>query len=90
MLAAALAALAAIAYFKFAVLPVLDQRYSVRGFWRAHAQQIEGADTCVKDVRRDWAYGLNYYAGRRSAGMRRNSRSRQVQSCRDGRLTLVP
>jgi len=62
MLAAALASLAAIAYFKFAVLPVLDQRYSVRAFWSANASQIEGA--CLKDVRRDWVYGLNYYAGR--------------------------
>ena len=32
MIAAALATLAAIAYFKFALLPVLDQRYSVRAF----------------------------------------------------------
>jgi len=63
MLAAALAALAAIAYFKIAVLPVLDQRYSVRGFWRAHAQQLEAVDICVNGVRRDWVYGLNYYAG---------------------------
>jgi 4-amino-4-deoxy-L-arabinose transferase-like glycosyltransferase len=62
MLAAALAGLAAIGYFKFAVLPVLDQRYSVRGFWNANASQIESA--CIKDVRRDWVYGLNYYAGR--------------------------
>ncbi len=66
MLAAALAALAAIAYFKITVLPVLDQRYSVRAFWRANESQIQSA--CVKnigrDVRRDWAYGLNYYAGR--------------------------
>ena len=62
MIAATLASLAAIAYFKFAVLPVLDQRYSVRAFWNANASRIESA--CLKDVRRDWAYGLNYYAGR--------------------------
>ncbi|MCU1338539.1 MAG: glycosyl transferase, family 39 [Bryobacterales bacterium] len=61
MLAAALSAVAAIAYFKIAVLPVLDQRYSVREFWRANAAEIQSA--CVKDVRREWAYGLNYYAG---------------------------
>ena len=62
MLAAALATLAAIVYFKIAVLPVLDQQYSVRGFWRTHAQQLDAA--CVKGVRREWVYGLNYYAGR--------------------------
>ncbi len=62
MLAAALSALAAILYFKISLLPVLDERYSVRGFVRAHAAQIQTA--CLDDVRRDWAYGLNYYAGR--------------------------
>jgi len=62
ILGAALATLAAIAYFKIALLPVLDQRYSVRGFWRENSGQI-ASDACVKDVRRDWVYGLNYYAG---------------------------
>ena len=62
MLAAALSALAAIVYFKIAVLPALDRTYSVREFWRANASRIEHA--CLEDVRRDWAYGLNYYAGR--------------------------
>jgi hypothetical protein len=61
MLAAALSALAAVAYFKIAVLPVLDQRYSVREFWRTNAAHIE--NPCVQNVRRDWIYGLNYYAG---------------------------
>jgi 4-amino-4-deoxy-L-arabinose transferase-like glycosyltransferase len=62
MIAAALATLGAIGYLKFTLLPVLDQSYSVRGFWRANASQIEQG--CLKDVRRDWTYGLNYYAGR--------------------------
>jgi len=62
VLAAALSTIAAIAYFKIAVLPELDQRYSVRPFWRANAAQIESA--CLQDVRRDWVYGLNYYAAR--------------------------
>jgi len=62
VLAAALSTIAAIAYFKIAVLPELDQRYSVRPFWRANASQIESA--CLQDVRRDWVYGLNYYAAR--------------------------
>ena len=88
MLAATLAALAAIGYFKIAVLPVLDQRYSVRGFWRAHAQQLEAVDICVKDVRRDWVYGLNYYAGR---PLPECPGSPQVQVVvRDGQLQLGP
>jgi hypothetical protein len=64
MIAATLATLAAIGYLKFAVLPVLDQRYSVRAFWQANARHIEAAESCLNNVRRDWAYGLNYYAGR--------------------------
>ncbi|HEY2845907.1 MAG TPA: glycosyltransferase family 39 protein [Bryobacteraceae bacterium] len=63
VLAGSLAALAAIVYFKIALLPVLDQRYSVRAFWRANAAQIENG-ACVSEVRRDWMYGLNYYARR--------------------------
>ena len=62
MLGAALATLAAIAYVKIALLPVLDQRYSVRAFWRENSARI-GDDACVKDVSRVWVYGLNYYAG---------------------------
>ncbi len=88
MIAATLAALAAVGYFKLSVLPVLDQRYSVRAFWRANATQIEGA--CIKDIKdvpRHWVYGLNYYAGRAlpectGAGV-------QVL-VRDGRLQLGP
>jgi 4-amino-4-deoxy-L-arabinose transferase len=75
VLAAALSTIAAIAYFKMAVLPELDQRYSARPFWRANAAQIESA--CLQDVRRDWVYGLNYYAGRAlpecSATLRQNA-----------------
>jgi hypothetical protein len=88
MLAAALASLAAIAYFKVAVLPVLDQRYSVRGFWRANESQIENA--CLKDVRRDWTYGLNYYAGRPLPECSGAAPQVMVQiSVRDGQLTVI-
>jgi len=90
MLAATLATLAAIAYFKIAVLPVLDERYSVRGFWRAHAQQLEAADICVKDVRRDWVYGLNYYAGRPLPECIGTEPQTGVQiGVRDGQLKLI-
>jgi hypothetical protein len=85
MITATLATLAAIGYFKFAVLPVLDQRYSVRGFWTAHAPQIESA--CIKDVRRNWTYGLNYYA-RRVLPECPGSQVQVVE--RDGQLQMGP
>ena len=89
MIAATLATLAAIAYFKFAVLPVLDQRYSVRAFWNENASQIEGA--CIKDVRRDWIYGLNYYAGRALSECPRPQVQPQVQVVVvNGQLQLGP
>ena len=46
---------------KLRVFPALDQGVSVRTFWAEHRTEIEGA--CVEqNVRRDWQYGLNYYA----------------------------
>jgi 4-amino-4-deoxy-L-arabinose transferase-like glycosyltransferase len=84
MIAASLATLAAIGYFKLTVLPALDQRYSVRAFWRANAAQIEEA--CLQDVRRDWAYGLNYYAGRPLPEC--PGAALQI-AVRDGQLTVI-
>jgi 4-amino-4-deoxy-L-arabinose transferase-like glycosyltransferase len=85
IIAATLASLAAVAYFKFAVLPVLDQRYSVRGFWRANAAQIESA-ACLKDVRREWVYGLNYYTGH---PLPECSGTMPQIAVRDGQLTMT-
>jgi 4-amino-4-deoxy-L-arabinose transferase-like glycosyltransferase len=83
ILAAALSALAAIVYFRITVLPVLDQRYSVRAFWRANAADIQTA--CLKNVRREWVYGLNYYAARALPECAGTGRQIVV---RDGRLQL--
>jgi len=89
MIAAIFAALAAIGYFKFAVLPVLDQRYSVRGFWTIHAQQLEAVNVCIKDVRREWVYGLNYYVGRPLPECSGSQAQPQTQVVvRDGQLQL--
>ena len=85
MLAATLAALAAIAYFKIALLPVLDQRYSVRAFWRDECRSSSKPRCRIKDVRRDWAYGLNYYAGR---PLPECSGSAPQIVVRDGQLTM--
>jgi len=92
MVAATLAALVAIAYFKIAVLPVLDQRYSVRGFWRENVGRIEAGagGVCLKDVRRDWVYGLNYYAGHPLPECTGAEPQTFVQiGTRDGRLQVI-
>jgi 4-amino-4-deoxy-L-arabinose transferase-like glycosyltransferase len=52
----------ATAYVKGVTFAEIDQRVSVRGFWRAH--QMEAASACWENVRREWVYGLNYYADR--------------------------
>ena len=61
ILTASMAVLAGMTYIKIEMLPILDERVSVRRFWRVH--QAQGAHACVQDIRRDWEYGLNYYAG---------------------------
>lgn len=61
ILAAGMAVVFGVAYFKGAAFPELDDRVSVRGFWRTHAAQTAGA--CLDDIGRTWEYGLNYYAG---------------------------
>jgi len=59
----ALAAAIGIVYLKVKAFPALDQRVSVRAFWRAHSDAISNA--CIADgVRRQWHYGLDYYAAR--------------------------
>lgn len=60
-LVVALAALACVAYLKAVALPVIDRRVSVRAFWREHGNPT----ACLGGVKRDWEYGLNYYAERR-------------------------
>lgn len=62
MAAVGVAVLLGVAYFKRVTFPVLDQEVSVRGFWRAHGGQLD--HSCLDPlVRREWQYGLNYYAG---------------------------
>jgi hypothetical protein len=56
-----IAIIAAVTYLKIETFPILEERVSVRGFWRAN--QSQAANACLDNVRRDWEYGLNYYAG---------------------------
>jgi 4-amino-4-deoxy-L-arabinose transferase-like glycosyltransferase len=85
VLGTALATVAALLYLKSAAFPVMDDRVSVRGFWRAN--ETEAASACPDEVPRALEYGLNYYAGH------------PLQPCdgaspritmKDGRLTLEP
>jgi len=62
ILAGGMAVVFGAAYFKGAAFPELDDRVSVRGFWRAHGPEASGA--CLEGVGRGWEYGLNYYAER--------------------------
>ncbi len=85
MLVAGMAVVFGVAYFKGAAFPELDDRVSVRGFWRTHNKDTAGA--CNDNVRRDWEYGLNYYAGRPFHACSEGETPRIVVV--DGRLTVV-
>jgi 4-amino-4-deoxy-L-arabinose transferase-like glycosyltransferase len=53
----------AVTWLKGPTFLQLDQRVSARAFWRAHSPEIQ--NSCMGDeIRRDWQYELNYYAGR--------------------------
>lgn len=89
MLAAGLAIMFGLAYVKGKIFPVLDERVSVRRFWRMNADRA--ARACVEPgLRRDWIYGLNHYAGRPlplcEAG---STGARPRLSAPDGRLALI-
>jgi hypothetical protein len=58
-LVVALAALGCVGYLKATALPAIDRKISVRAFW---AEKGDPA-ACLAGVKRDWEYGLNYYAG---------------------------
>ncbi len=85
ILAAGMTVVFAMAYVKGSVFPELDQRVSVRGFWRAHRADVAGA--CVDNIRRDWEYGLNYYAGRALPACSSQQSTRIAQE--NGKLALT-
>jgi 4-amino-4-deoxy-L-arabinose transferase-like glycosyltransferase len=85
MLAAGMAVVFGVAYFKGAAFPELDDRVSVRGFWRTHGR--EAAEACLDGVGRNWEYGLNYYAGRPFHACLSGETPRIAVV--DGRLTVV-
>ena len=62
VLTVAAGAALAITSLKVVVAPELDRSVSARAIWRQVGGQSQ--DVCVGDLKRDWIYGLNYYAGR--------------------------
>jgi uncharacterized membrane protein len=58
-LVVAVASVASVAYLKSTAFPVMDQRVSVRAFWRAHP---EARGACAANVKREVVYGLSYYS----------------------------
>jgi len=78
------AVLCGVTYEKWKTYPVLDERVSVRGFWRAGQPQAGSA--CVDGVRREWEYGLNYYAGHALPECDSAPRARII--VKDGKLAL--
>lgn len=61
VIAIALVAGGSAAFLKWKIYPVLDRQVSVRAFWRDIAPRSQ--DVCLDEsVRRDWVYGLDYYA----------------------------
>lgn len=76
----------AVTYLKIETFPILDERVSVRVFWRAN--QSQAANACLENVRRDWEYGLNYYAGHPLPACG-DDQARPRITVRDRRLVLV-
>lgn len=70
-------------YVKWKAFPALDDRVSVRQFWRANASPT----VCIADgVRREWRYGLDYYAARELPACSPTSAPKIVE--RDARLRI--
>lgn len=88
MIAAGMAILFGVAYFKGHTLPALDRDVSVRGFWREHRDEI--ADVCIgENVRREWIYGLNYYADGPLPDCATFEKPKAIV-VRDGHLAVIP
>jgi hypothetical protein len=53
-------------YLKAALYPALDRNASARALWQLLAKDPRGV--CDAGTRRDWVYGLNFYAGHAMSG----------------------
>ncbi len=75
-LVVAIAAVVSVLYLKSSAFPVMDERVSVRAFWRAHP---EARGACAGDVKRDVVYGLSYYSGQPVVPCEEDERPRIVR-----------
>jgi 4-amino-4-deoxy-L-arabinose transferase-like glycosyltransferase len=75
-----------VAYLKAVTAPVLDRQVSARSMWRQVALRAD--DVCLGDLRRDWVYGLNYYASRALPSCKNVPKPLAIVSL-DGRMVAV-
>ncbi len=85
LLTVAVAVVVGVTYMKLTTFPILDERVSVRWFWRAN--RVETDVVCLDHVWRVWDYGLYYYAARPLPQCGVDSWPRV--SVQDGRLVLI-
>ena len=88
VLAVAAGAARGIGYLKSVAAAELDRSVSARGLWR----QIGGraGEVCMGNVKRDWVYGLNYYAVIPLPDCVQQPRPLQVLPGPGGRANLEP
>jgi 4-amino-4-deoxy-L-arabinose transferase-like glycosyltransferase len=72
---------------KASVLPELDRLASARGLWLQIGDRA--GDVCLGNIKRDWVYGLNYYAGRALPACTDQEKPLQVASAPGDRVTVV-
>ncbi|MFM2123580.1 MAG: hypothetical protein RL328_31, partial [Acidobacteriota bacterium] len=72
----ALGAVFSVMYLKSAAFPAMDRLVSSRAFWVAHGSEL--SEACADHLKRDWVYGLNYYAARPFADCTENA-TRRIQ-----------
>jgi hypothetical protein len=78
------------AYLKNTAAPILERDVSARLLWRQIEARGAAATVCLGDVKRDWAYGLNYYAARPLPSCGQSPMPVQVLPAPRGRAVLAP
>jgi 4-amino-4-deoxy-L-arabinose transferase-like glycosyltransferase len=86
-LAVAAGAALGVGFLKTSAAPELDERVSTRRVW---CEVLSSPDNvCLGDLKRDWVYGLNYYAGRALPSCSDMPKPFQIVSFED-RLMIAP
>jgi 4-amino-4-deoxy-L-arabinose transferase-like glycosyltransferase len=88
VLAVAAGAAVGIGYLKSVATPELDRDVSARGLWRQIGTR--SGEVCIGNVKRDWAYGLNYYAVTPLPDCEKEPKPLQVLPAPGGRAILEP